>query len=229
MTVIVIPAHNEETTIAEVVSKAQNHGHVLVVCDGCEDETLNEARRAGAQVLELCGKHGAGFATTRGIEEALRWGADIVVTMDADGQHSAGWIPDLLSLLCNDYDFSVGLRGIGWRRGRIIASWIFNFLTGASWWHDSQSGFKAMTRATAEIMVKHVKSPHFAFCSEMLMVAWKNGVRVGWVPVPEINTEYSLKKPHRQRWFHVPRLAWQILRVRVRPSSAALPESPTEK
>ena len=81
----VIPAYNEQRTIAEVVLKAEKHvDEVVVVDDGSSDLTGEIARRMGATVLRHETNRGKGAALRTGFLHALRSGADVVVTLDAD-------------------------------------------------------------------------------------------------------------------------------------------------
>lgn len=222
MPTVVIPAYNEEKAIADVVSRVWPRYQVIVVDDGSQDHTGVEARRYNCEVIRQDPQQGCGLTTLAGIRRALAQGAETIVTLDADGQHRPEDIPRLLEAL-QTADLVIGQRvGIGWSRLRIVACWLFDLLTGIDLEKDSQSGFKAMTRETAELLTRNVTSRGFAFCSEMLIVARAHKLRVAYVPIPALNTEYSLSKPHRQKWFHGPRLAWEIARLRLKQKSPRL-------
>src|SRR2546430_1485388 len=88
--IIVIPAYNEETTVAEVVRDAVRVADVVVVVDdGSRDAAAALAREAGAVVVRDAVNRGLGGALGTGLAAAVRLGGDAVVTMDADGQHRA--------------------------------------------------------------------------------------------------------------------------------------------
>jgi glycosyltransferase involved in cell wall biosynthesis len=90
----VIPAYFEEKTIASVVERCLPFvDEVIVVNDGSTDDTTNNATTAGARVIELEHNMGVRDAIRRGIAEAA---GDIVVTLDADGQHDPADIPKLI-------------------------------------------------------------------------------------------------------------------------------------
>ncbi len=87
---IVIPAYNESEVIADVIREIQNTGEyqIIVVDDGSKDATFEKAASyPGVIALRHKINRGKGAATKTGIVAANRLGADIVVTMDGDGQH----------------------------------------------------------------------------------------------------------------------------------------------
>src|SRR3954454_15152563 len=88
--IIVIPAYNEEATVAQVVREAiQVADRVVVVDDGSRDRTSALAGEAGAVVVRHAVNRGLGGALGTGLAAAVKLDADAVVTMDADGQHQA--------------------------------------------------------------------------------------------------------------------------------------------
>ncbi|MDN5319832.1 MAG: hypothetical protein PWP49_252 [Thermococcaceae archaeon] len=107
-TLIVIPAYNEELTIGSVVALAKKYGDVLVVDDGSKDRTSEIAQNAGAIVIRHDVNKGKGAALKTGFGYALANGYDVVVTLDADGQHN---IPLLLKpILKGEADLVIGSR-----------------------------------------------------------------------------------------------------------------------
>ncbi len=99
----IIPALNEERTVADVVHKTSRRlelmgatGTVIVVDDGSSDRTADLARDAGAHVVSHATNCGVGKAFHTGLTEALRLDADIILNIDADGQFDPDNIPALL-------------------------------------------------------------------------------------------------------------------------------------
>lgn len=96
---VVVPAFNEATTIAEVVTSIRHQvaADVLVVSDASTDDSASIARAAGAEVIELAQQIGAWGATQAGLRVAARYGYPQVATLDGDGQHTAESLPAMLA------------------------------------------------------------------------------------------------------------------------------------
>ncbi|MBM4453829.1 MAG: glycosyltransferase family 2 protein, partial [Chloroflexi bacterium] len=93
-----IPCLNEAQFIADIVTKAKKYvDRVIVIDDGSTDRTSEIARDAGADVIRHEKRKGAGAATQSGFQAARTNGADILVTLDGDGQHNPDEIPALIS------------------------------------------------------------------------------------------------------------------------------------
>lgn len=112
---VVIPAFNEEATVASVVAQVRAAGFpVLVVDDGSRDRTHEEAFGAGANVVRLPTNLGVGGALRCGFRWAVSRGYEAVVQCDADGQHSPELISDLLRFAeTNDLHLAIGSRFLG--------------------------------------------------------------------------------------------------------------------
>lgn len=96
---VVVPAWNEEASVASVVAELRSSGYdVVVVDDGSTDRTAREADRAGAKVVRLPLNLGVGAALRCGFRYAVDHGYQAVVQVDADGQHPIARIADLVRL-----------------------------------------------------------------------------------------------------------------------------------
>jgi glycosyltransferase involved in cell wall biosynthesis len=93
----VIPAYNEASTIGPVVEGARSHVQEVIVVDDCsKDDTEARAKAAGATVVRNKANKGYDTSIDIGMREALSSGADIIITLDADGQHRTGDIPRVI-------------------------------------------------------------------------------------------------------------------------------------
>lgn len=146
--IAVIPAYNESKYIGEVVRKTKKHvDKVIVVDDASNDKTAELAKQAGALVIrhEINLQKGASLKT--GCELALKFSPDIIITLDADGQHDPDEIPKLLEKL-KQVDFVIGSRQFNKemtlksKAGNIILSKLSNLLFKTNI-KDSQTGFRA--------------------------------------------------------------------------------------
>jgi glycosyltransferase involved in cell wall biosynthesis len=108
----VIPAYNEEETIANVVEKARNYvDEVFVVADGSSDNTAEVARDAGAKIIRHVLNRGIGAAQRTGYNVAIKESFDYVVQLDGDMQHDPQYISQLVKAICeNNCDIVIGSR-----------------------------------------------------------------------------------------------------------------------
>ncbi|WP_321391733.1 glycosyltransferase family 2 protein [Emcibacter sp.] len=108
---IIIPALNEENTIATVVKAVISYGDVIVVDDGSTDATADIARKAGAQVIYHKVNLGYDMALFSGFSRAIEKGYNICLSIDADNQHCPEYIPDLVRpILDREAAISIGVR-----------------------------------------------------------------------------------------------------------------------
>ncbi|WP_460455215.1 glycosyltransferase family 2 protein [Arenimonas aestuarii] len=184
---IILPAKNEAEglrrtlpALAETLPGAE----VIVVDDGSTDETADIARAAGARVLSSPYSMGNGAAIKRGARAA---GGDVLVFLDADGQHDPGHIPALLAKLDEGYDMVVGARdGSGQASvGRGLANRLYNRL--ASWMTghsvlDLTSGFRA-ARADKFKEFLHLLPNGFSYPTTSTMAFFRSAYPVAYLPI----------------------------------------------
>ncbi len=153
---VVVPAFNEQDSVGSVVHEIKGVDpliYVLVVDDGSGDRTARAAKEAGAAVCQLPFNLGVGGAMRTGYRYALREGYDVVVQVDADGQHDATYIPRLIEAL-EHADVVVGARfaGEGDYAARGPRRWAMRLLAGVfsrlarRRLSDVTSGFRAVNR-----------------------------------------------------------------------------------
>ena len=186
--VVVIPVHNEASTIASVVVAARAHLPVIVVDDASDDGSGQLAAASGAMVLTLPRQRGKGAALRHGFVEALRQGTDTVVTLDGDGQHDPRDIPRLLAASQRDPESLI----IGGRLGsaetiplarlyaiEVVSFWI-NWL-GQCTVRDTQSGLRLYPAAVLRTLP--LRHGGFLFESAILLKASQTGWRVCEIPI----------------------------------------------
>lgn len=155
---IIIPACNEQDSIAEVITTSREHApgcDFVVVDDGSSDDTALIASGCGAKLLRLPCNLGYARAVQTGLKYAMGKEYDAVVLLDGDGQHNPENIPVLLSILERESaDVVIGSRfagnhklsgPLGRRLGMWLFSWITSLLTGSRI-YDTTSGFKVANR-----------------------------------------------------------------------------------
>ncbi len=192
---VVLPAYNEEVSIGSIVLLTRFYAdNVIVVDDGSSDRTAEVARKAGAEVIVHEANTGKGGALKTGFTAAE--GADIIVTMDSDGQHNPADIPKLVApILKGEADMVNGsryLNGLGrntpfYRRiGQTILD-RFTIINSGLKVTDSQSGFRAFAASTKDLF--RFNAQGMAIESEMLTDAGKSGLRITEV---EIGIRYDV-------------------------------------
>ena len=110
---IIIPAYNEEENIERVVSQIihdYDQYDYLVVNDGSKDRTAEICFQNGYQILDLPINLGLAGAFQAGLKYAYQQGYQYAVQFDADGQHRAEYIPDMLKKIETGYDIVIGSR-----------------------------------------------------------------------------------------------------------------------
>ena len=155
MKIACIPAYNEESHIESLVKSAKNHVDSVVVCDdGSTDNTANIAKKAGAVVISHKTNKGYGAAIISLFNYARENNADVMVTLDGDGQHDPDQIPLLLNTITqHNVDVVIGSRFLnsntespGYRKTGIkIITSAANYGTDLKV-SDSQSGFRVYSK-----------------------------------------------------------------------------------
>ncbi|MDH1623634.1 glycosyltransferase family 2 protein [Pseudomonas chengduensis] len=184
---IILPAKNESAAIGVTVVGIRQHypdAEVIVVNDGSTDNTAEVSEAAGAKVVHHPYSKGNGAAIKTGARAAS---GEIIVFMDADGQHDPADIPRLLELIEQGHDMVVGARQKGSQAsvGRGLANGLYNRL--ASWMtghrvEDLTSGFRAV-RADKFREFLYLLPNGFSYPTTSTMAFFRAGYSVAYVPI----------------------------------------------
>ncbi|QDU36254.1 Undecaprenyl-phosphate mannosyltransferase [Maioricimonas rarisocia] len=198
---IVVPAYNEEERLARTLTSLERaEGNVVVVDDGSSDGTADVARQFPVRVLQHCINCGQGASLQTGIDFALRQGADVIVTFDADGQHSADEIAHLTEpVVHGDVDVALGSRFLGNSENLPTSRWailklgiLFTRLVSQVRVTDTHNGLRAFSRKAAERI--RITQNRMAHASEILEEIRHHGLRYVEVPVTIRYTAETLAK-----------------------------------
>ena len=153
---VCIPAFNEAGTIAEIIRKSRKYADdIIVYDDGSTDNTYEAATSAGAIVIRNPENKGYGVAIRSLFQAAKEKDADIMVTIDSDGQHNPDQIPEIIEALKHGFDIVIGSRFLSNSdkqkvpKYRTLGIKTITKLTQAASYNgitDSQSGFRAYNR-----------------------------------------------------------------------------------
>lgn len=218
--VVVIPALNEAKVISSVINDVKDKvNEVIVVDDGSIDNTEEVAKNAGAKVARHFLNRGQGAALQTGISFALKIGADIIVTFDADGQHVAEEIEQVVQpLLLGEVDVVLGSRflktenKIPKSRAKLLklATLFTRVYTGLKV-TDAHNGFRAFSRKAAEAIT--IRQDGMAHASEIIEEIKKHNLKFKEVGVTIKYTYYSLEKG--QKLSNAFRIVWDLILGRI--------------
>ena len=213
---LVIAAYREEAVIADVVRPLVETGYsVVVVDDGSPDHTAERARGAGADIVRHAINRGQGAALQSGLRYALGRGARILVTFDADGQHSAADIPRLVRPIAEGTaDIVLGSRFLEHastvpiaRRILLRGAVAFTGVMSGVRLTDAHNGLRALSRRAAEKI--DLQLDRMAHASEIIDQLARTGYPLVEVSVAVQYTAYSLEKG--QRAGNAARIVWDYL------------------
>lgn len=196
--VVTIPAHNEEKTIAQVITGVPrdipgiDEVEVIVTNDGSTDRTAEIAERCGAMVVTLIGRPGLGYVFRTGLERAMRRGADVIVNIDGDMQFNPDDVRHLVAPLMEDRaDFVTCSRFAEqslkpdmpavkyW--GNKVVTRIINWVCGGrQQFTDVSCGFRAFNREAAYRMTLFGR---FTYTQECFIDLFSKGMRIVEVPL----------------------------------------------
>ena len=184
-----IPAYNEEKYIQDVIKKSLPHVDKVVVCDdGSTDNTAKIAKDAGAIVISQKNQ-GYGAAISTLFDYARKENAQIMITLDGDGQHNPNQIPLLINaIITHNVDVAIGSRFLddstkssGYRKTGIkIITSASNYGTNFKV-TDSQSGFRAYSKDAIDAI--HPTEQGMAVSTEILLKISNKGLSIAELPI----------------------------------------------
>jgi len=222
--IVQIPCLNEEKTlpltIADIPRQIPGIGvvEILVIDDGSTDRTGEVARQCGVEhIVKLTNNKGLAQAFSRGIDECLRLGADIIVNTDADNQYCGKDIPLLIGpILAGKADMVIGIRDINghpefsWLKKMLqkIGSLIVRKLSGTKI-QDTTSGFRAYNaHAAAQLNVM----THYSYTLETLIQSGKLGIAIEQVAI-RTNPKTRESRLFKDMWQYIKQSVMTIMRV----------------
>jgi len=186
-----IPAYNEARYVGSVVLQARQYvDEVIVVDDGSTDSTAAIAELAGATVIRHDKNRGYGAAIKTILSEARKKNPDVLVVLDADGQHDPREIPSLVRPIFDGYDLVIGSReGQQDRtpRYRRLGQKVLSHsarLASRTKVSDSECGFRAYSRRA--ILELELREDGMAVSEEAIVRAAEKNLRITEVPITNI-------------------------------------------
>lgn len=216
--VVCIPAFNEENTVGSVVKAARRFANHVIVCDdGSADKTSVEALKNGGVVVKHPRNLGKGAALRTLIQEASKFGPDVLVTLDGDGQHDPTEVPWLLApILDGTADVVIGSRFDNGnkipryrRAGNYILTALTNFSAKTSI-RDTQSGFRAYSSKVIPYL--SISANGMGVDSEILVRVAGNGIRIA---ERDVTVSYEGDTSTFNPISHTLRVIWTLARVQV--------------
>lgn len=191
--IIIIPAYNEEKRIAAVVAGVRifaPDAEIVVINDCSTDNTAAVVSQTGATLISHPFNMGYGAAIQTGYKYARNGGYDLLLQLDADGQHDPSCIPDLLApVIAGTADIAIGSRFLGSsyqpplarRLGMALFRRIVAVATGSKV-TDTTSGFQAFNRDVFEFFCTDLFPVDYPD-ADMLIMLHRSGFRMTEVPV----------------------------------------------
>jgi glycosyltransferase involved in cell wall biosynthesis len=217
---VLIPAYNAAKSVGDVVRASKEIVRdVVVVNDGSRDDTAAVARAAGAEVVDHPQNRGKGGALKTGFAYAVKNGYDVVVTLDADGQHLPREIPKFLkSREETKADLIIGGRshlfGEMLPRRRLanrFSAWSIAKASGTKV-TDSQSGFRLYSANLLRNV--RLRTDGFDLESEVIVRAGVGGFKVLTIPI-DLGFVDGISTSHYKPLKDTLRIAWTVTRARL--------------
>jgi glycosyltransferase involved in cell wall biosynthesis len=204
---VVVPAWNEQASIAKVISELKTRGfEVLVIDDGSTDETSFIARQSGAITMRLPFNLGVGGALRCGFKYAVQHGYQAVVQCDADGQHPVDHIELLISTATEgNFHMVIGSRFLndeGKMELSLIRRLAMRILSRSAsracktLITDATSGFRVITVPLLNELAEKLPAYYLGDTYEALVSSGRAGYRIREIPAPLMEREHGKSSAH---------------------------------
>jgi glycosyltransferase involved in cell wall biosynthesis len=174
---VVIPALNESATIRDIVVAVARYGVPIVVDDGSTDNSAALAEQAGAVVVSHGQNLGYDAALNSGFKAASEIGSELILTVDADGQHDPSLLQRFIDQIDSGSDVVVGIRS---RRQRLAEHLFAGYTSLRFGIKDPLCGMKAYRTAVYR-RLGHFDS-YRSIGTELILFAARNGFRISQIP-----------------------------------------------
>jgi dolichol-phosphate mannosyltransferase len=226
---VVIPTYQEVENIATAIGGVRSalpDAGVLVVDDSSPDGTADVAKGCGADVLVRPRREGLGAAYRDGWARALASGADVIVSMDADGSHDPAALPQLIAGIAGGADLVMGSRYVpggavpGWPAHRLLLSKGGNQYAKAVLGlpvHDATGGYRAYRADLLHrIDVATLRASGYGFQIELVYRSARLGANIVEVPITFVDRRLGTSKMHAGIiWEALGLVTWWGVRDRV--------------
>ena len=189
---VILPARNEEKHISKIIKSIKKYVNtVVVVDDGSDDKTSENAKKSKAIVLRHIVNLGKGAALKTGCDYATKNKADVIIVIDADAQHDPKEIPNFLKKI-KKYDIIIAYRKVNKKMPLLLqfGNWTINktitFLYGVKI-KDSQCGYRAFTSKAYKKL--RWKASDYSMESEMIAKIGKHNLSYTEIPIETIYSD----------------------------------------
>ncbi|MCG7974171.1 MAG: glycosyltransferase family 2 protein [Candidatus Thiodiazotropha taylori] len=221
---VVIPVYNESATIRDVAAAAlQQTENVIIVDDGSSDDSHSQLEGLNVHLLRHQQNQGKATALQSGFDQAIKLNAEMIITLDGDGQHNPAEIPQLISAAQANPNSIIIAARLKQRHNapklRLFANRFADFWV--SWAAgypvtDSQSGFRLYPfDLLRDVRLNTSKEKGFVFESEIVIEAASHSFYSVSVPVESIyhvGRRQSHYKPWTDTWRIVRMIAWRLIK-----------------
>lgn len=204
--IAIIPAFNEEKRIENVIRKTKKYvDKVIVVDDGSKDKTSEVSRKAGAEVIRYEKNKGVGHATKIGLKRAISLKPDIMIFLDADGQHDPKYIPSFINAVKNGAEYVYSHRDLSnYPLNRKIGNFGLRILTNIlcpTGIRDTECGYRAISLNAAKKL--KLKADRYEREVDFAYEVWRNKFKISVVKikVPKFYPKFAIIRGFKNFFF----------------------------